>query len=216
MDCSDICKKISVDFQNKSDHFITYMLTHHTVQDLDFLFHVDLQLCSETHSSTSLCKGSRLMCMTVRIHKGVSYSRGPLQYPREVTWRKVKNCFSELILQNKATVADKCKIYNSHFLNQCTSASATAAEPLPFILSLLGLCNYPPCPISPRQNPCGEPQSHTSMFSKDTHTGQAQLHSDYFPISCSYSSGLIFQQAFNRAKEITTATIWWGLVSDPG
>lgn len=56
--CSDICKKISVDFQNTSDHSITYTLTHHTVQYLDLLLYVDLSLCSETHSSTSLCKGS--------------------------------------------------------------------------------------------------------------------------------------------------------------
>lgn len=54
--CSDIWKKICADFQNASGHVI--MLTHHTVQYLDFLFHVDLQLCSETHSSTSLCKRS--------------------------------------------------------------------------------------------------------------------------------------------------------------
>lgn len=61
--CSDICKKIPADFQNTSDHFITYTLTHTTVEDLDFLFHVDLQLSSETHSSTSLCKGSEAdMC----------------------------------------------------------------------------------------------------------------------------------------------------------
>lgn len=56
--CSDIWKKISVDFQNASGYVITYMLTHHTVQYLDFLFHVDLRLCSETHSSTSLCERS--------------------------------------------------------------------------------------------------------------------------------------------------------------
>lgn len=40
--CSDICKKISVDFQNTSDHSITYTLTHHTVQYLDLLLYVDL------------------------------------------------------------------------------------------------------------------------------------------------------------------------------
>lgn len=57
--CSDIWKNISVDFQNASGYVIIYILTHHTVQYLDFLFHVELQLCSETHCSTSLCKRSK-------------------------------------------------------------------------------------------------------------------------------------------------------------
>lgn len=94
-------------------------------------------------------------------------------------------------------------------MNGLLSVPAAAAWALAFSLSSLGPLQLPSRPHSPGQNP----QSHISMFSENIPTGQAQLHSDYFPIPCSCSSApLIFQPTLNRTKEITTC---WGLGSDP-
>lgn len=64
--------------------FVTDTLTHPTAQYLHFLFHVHLQLCSRTHPSTSLRQGSEAD-VTVRIHKGLNYSRRPFRCPGDGT-----------------------------------------------------------------------------------------------------------------------------------
>lgn len=152
--------------------------------------------------------------MTVRIHKGVSYSRRPLQCPGDVTYRTDKNCFSELILQNKATVADKCNRYITlQFLNQCTfSARNCRLSPClqfyPCLASAITLrapflqdrTHSPIKVCSPKIYTLAKPSCIQTTF--------------LFPLLIPQSF-LIFQHTFNRAKEITTATIWWGLVNDP-
>jgi len=78
-------KKTSVDFQKTSDRFITYILTYQAVRYLDFLFHVDLKLCSETHPSAPLYEDPGLMGATVRARKAARHSKRPLQCLGDVT-----------------------------------------------------------------------------------------------------------------------------------